>query len=806
MDVAEGGLENTNIRARFTNQMKSSDLTITKQVTGVTADDTEFTLRILFKFGSFGYISYPLECTVGGESAVLGNDGTISIKNGQSIVIEDIPVNAKVQIQEIGINQQYNYNGTTVTGADATNITNGTQFDMGEGAVIVTIENNKFSGFTISKELKYSPENNVEIEYPDNDSQFRIKIETSSDGSNYAPYANKEYTSSATTGTLTTDANGIALIKRGEKLSFNDLPVNIYVRVTEDTQSSTYSGGNYSTHDHMPLDYQLKDITAVKGGTEEEAPSYEEYKVDGNYYHGCTFQLANVNRVDVTVTNMKPRYRWIAKYTHQTRSVDIANPQKTAHSIWGNVDYQSEGYFTADELIEYTKFAMVVPDNSQTSDPVKGIQFKDNAAKAAFLMSKTPYQDNFKETVTWNLEGAGVGFYYNEQNGSQLSLTPSESLNKDYLVDISFRLPCKMLLSNAKDEWLPDESETIGGVPKAKFTADGMPDEASAYYTIYNKEGSKYAGWYCINDAQVGQTDKTPYFLYTPVKVYDVDANDYKYFKYWSVRTMTNKSSESVEYTRCYNNEYNYVFYQDSIVYAVYGEGEENKYDVARATESSANLSFLENSRNQWNIQATGSQIVSDFNGANNVKYGDRLFSDFVIDFHYVKDGKNLLLNEITDTENYKTGLLIETVRELTSAEVDTVNKKMLKTDKQIAESFKASENIEAKSNALAFLSGDNTNASKYINSTIDIGKFDNKNELEYAYSFANISQSKEYRNRTERKMKVYRAYAYLINTGAGTDTSGQPADVQIISEPVYFTIYDMASIENDYDIAVTKN
>ena len=273
MDVAEGGLENTNIRARFTNQMKSSDLTITKQVTGVTADDTEFTLRILFKFGSFGYISYPLECTVDGESAVLGDDGTISIKNGQSIVIEDIPVNAKVQIQEIGINQQYNYNGTTVTGADATNITNGTQFDMGEGAVIVTIENNKFSGFTISKELKYSPENNVEIEYPDNDSQFRIKIETSSDGSNYAPYANKEYTSSATTGTLTTDEYGIAPIKRGEKLSFNDLPVNIYVRVTEDTQSSTYSGGNYSTHDHMPLDYQLKDITAVKGGTEEEAPS-----------------------------------------------------------------------------------------------------------------------------------------------------------------------------------------------------------------------------------------------------------------------------------------------------------------------------------------------------------------------------------------------------------------------------------------------------------------------------------------------------------------------------------------------------
>lgn len=262
---------------------------------------------------------------------------------------------------------------------------------------------------------------------------------------------------------------------------------------------------------------------------------------------------------------------------------------------------------------------------------------------------------------------------------------------------------------------------------------------------------------------------------------------------------MENDSQNSVEYTRCYSNELNYVFFQDSNAYAVYGDSEATGYENARTVQGNqANLIFLENSRNQWNQKALQTPYTKK-------DYGDRVFSDFVIDFHYVtKDNQNLLLQSVPEEERsqYKAGLLIETVRDLDATEVDKVNKKMLKSDKEIGASFRAADNMEAQNNALTYLRG-NTADSKYLDSRISIDKFDNKNELEYAYSFANISQSanSQYRTETTRKEKLYRAFAYLIHTGGGEDGS----DIEMISAPVYFTIYDMASIVNDYDVKMTK-
>ena len=181
----------------------------------------------------------------------------------------------------------------------------------------------------------------------------------------------------------------------------------------------------------------------------------------------------------------------------------------------------------------------------------------------------------------------------------------------------------------------------------------------------------------------------------------------------------------------------------------------------------------------------------------------------YVISDYVTKDNQNLLLQTIPENEraNYKAGLLIETVRDLDSTEVDKTKKKMLKTDKEIANSYRAVDNMAAQNAAMDALIAkykDSTALdSKYLNSEISVAKLDNKNELEYAYSFANISQSasSEYRTETTRKDKLYRAYAYLIHIGGSEDGE----DVKMISAPVYFTIYDMASIVNDYDVKVTK-
>ncbi len=782
-------LDNLNIRARFTNSMKTHNLTLSKAVTDGESDSTEFTFRVTFKFGDYDYMAYPLYCVVDGENTQLNADGTVTVKQGHTVSIQKIPENALIKVEEINIPKGYNFSNYSITGASASTASNGAQFAMGTQDIGLTITNAQFSGFTIIKELKYSPEDNVFVDYPDNDSVFRIKVEQSTDnGSSYSALANQTFTSSdASRINLTTDADGITTIKRGEKLSFNNIASSRYIRVTEDTQESTYANNVYTVSDHMPLDYQLRDVVAMHGDDSIGTTN------NSGYYHGIHFVMpAAGERVDVTVTNIKPRYTYLAKYTYTTRNKNVTNPANRV-SMWGDLSYHAGDTFSAEDLYKYTQFARLKDYNQNT---VRGIEFKSDADKAEFFEKKTaPYEDNFRQDITWEIEEAPVEFHYgNNETACQLVIAPTPDYKSASNLSVSFYLPCKMKMNTAQDELIVDTSSLQGNNPKAKLNNGYPVVNIENLYTCLDKlQGVKFADWYTTNSVSVGASD--PKFVTAPKTVYDVDSQTVKYFQYWSVRTMENDQSNSAEYTKVYSNEFNYVFFRDSEVYAVYGDTQGTGYEHARTTQdSTASIFFLENSRNQWNQKASG-QIATDFKGANNVKYGDRMFSDFVIDYHYVKDGQNLLLKS-EDADKYKAGLLIETVRALNSSEVDTANQKMLKTDKQIADSFKSSENVAARNAALAYISGPMTDKTKYLNSNISISSLDNKNEYEIAYSFANISQTAEYRTETTRKMQLYRAYSYLI------DNTNSEKPVRIISEPVYFTIYDMASIVNEYDVA----
>jgi len=810
-------IDNLNLRARFTNQMKSHNLTLTKNVVGE-SDNTSFKFRIKFKFGDYDYTAYPLNCYVEtpGTSTKLNtaltDTGEITITNGQTITLEKIPENALVQIEEVDVAAAYNFNGVNVTGAaNVTTVNNGVQFKVDTADVSAVVTNSKFTGFTVSKELKYSQKDGEEfVDYPDSDSQFIIKVEQSDNGTSWSPLANTAFTSSDTSRTvnLQTDANGVTTIKRGEKISFSEIQSNKYIRVTEDTQTSynyNETTQQIDVTNHMPLDYQYRGTVAVQGAS--NPTEYHNDVVVDDYFKGCSFQLTT-GRVDVTITNMKPRYEYIANYLFASRKKNVT--KSSNESYLGDLSYKANGVFTAEELYKYTQFAMKKDYQQQWQ---KGIDFKDTASKEEFFTKKTaPFDDNFRQGVTWKIAEANVEYHFGDKNTAcQLVITPSPDYSAAPELNVNFYLPCAMKTNSTKDELVVDESKLENGVPKAKFDANGRAiSNADGYYTLLQKNGVYFADWYTTNGRNLRTNSQDPKFVTAPLVVYDVDANANKYFQYWSIKTMENDSKNSVEYAKCYSNQMNYVFFKDSEVYAVYGDKQATGYENARTLEgNSANLVFLENSRNQWNQRTDGVAAVYK-NGAN---YGDRIFSDFVLDFHYVtKDNENLLLQTIpeADRNKYKAGLLIETVRELDSTEVDKTNKKMLKTDKQIADSFRSIDNMNAQNDALdaltALYKNNTTLNSKYLNSQINVSKFDNKNELEYAYSFANISQTKDYRNETTRKDQLYRAYAYLIHVGGGeADDQGKATDVKIISAPVYFTIYDMASIVNDYDVEVTK-
>ena len=146
------GLSDIRVRARFENIMQVKDLSLTKELTNATDTDTDFTFEIKFKFGSYGYLAYPLYCTVDGASKTLNDDGTISIKAGQILKIRGIPENAGVQIREVvgsGVND-YLYNGFTMqtaSGSDFNAFTpisndNGVTFTMSDD-LSATVSNSK---------------------------------------------------------------------------------------------------------------------------------------------------------------------------------------------------------------------------------------------------------------------------------------------------------------------------------------------------------------------------------------------------------------------------------------------------------------------------------------------------------------------------------------------------------------------------------------------------------------------------------------------------------------------------------------
>ncbi len=246
------------------------------------------------------------------------------------------------------------------------------------------------------------------------------------------------------------------------------------------------------------------------------------------------------------------------------------------------------------------------------------------------------------------------------------------------------------------------------------------------------------------------------------------------------------KDEYGVEIERCYNVKLNYVFWlEKTFATPVYDSESYDSHQKAVDDTDFATIQWLENSRNQWNL-----------NGGGKVKdlwmlQGDRIIADFVLSYNY----KNVMLRDYPG--KYKTGLIIETLDELDVNDSGSYyTKKNNATDD--SENYKTiyhyKDADEGKPEATTMIkeyldSNSKTGASgNYMISEVDTATLDNKSRIEYYYTIANIKHTDG--SETVRKNYVYRAYSYLYNT----DTQ----EVLLMSDPTYFTIYDIASIYCD--------
>ena len=430
--------------------------------------------------------------------------------------------------------------------------------------------------------------------------------------------------------------------------------------------------------------------------------------------------------------------------------------------------------FTKEEFNKYVISKTYTKDD-QTHDllPHEGtFDFYEfnSTTEAEFLAIKSPYEKNIRETLTWDLSEltnksiVKVNYYgENKQFSVEVNATQTKSSSKEFI----FKFPFGVKHSDDGTVCQTDAQKRV-----IKLSDDESP---AAGFSKGLTATPDYAKPYVLTKGQ-GANAKNVYVT-APATIYEKSGTPL-YFKYWSVCTVETDNSDSVEVTKCFSREFNYSAYQDYIITPIYDAAASLSPDEqAKKYDNNVTITWAENARNQWNEGDSGNAPAA-MGGQ-----GDRIFSNFMLAYDR-KD--NVQLRTVTNS-GIKTGVLFDRVREL---DKDASGNYKTLTSKQYAASF-ADQAETAKTNAKTYInkgSFDGTDkygdGHEYMYSNIALSKLDNKNRIEFTKAFPNIKTTGE---NTGRKNYIYRAFGYMIESD-GTVT---------ISEPVYFTFYDIASIEN---------
>ena len=837
------GLKTVNVRGQLENEMKQHDLTIKKDIGDKTDTDTEFVFRITFNFdyegsgvADNGYEGYPLyissdkdpsktqldSFSIGGSSAL--SMGYFKIKAGETITIPKIPEGAKFQIEEIlgGITEyhadpitNYSYGGMAADVADATPVPgkNAVTMTMGTSPVVVTATNVFADNFTISKKI---------LDDMDSTETYNIIINTK---------ANFEV------GALATAYKGPYVIKHADGSADTSEPY-------DDTRTEC----KVTLHPNDEI--KIGVVTETYFEITEEALS-SDYKRMFHYVSstvdGTTFNKASSPTDDVKVVDNGV----LVKVTSENKRVDINN------KAWGymieytypgylkrygvypnnNQKYYVSGLFSEADYEDKVELAEVA-DNSNGNVTgnvtVQGVKFKNDEIQKNFITSHAPYENNFMTNLVWNpiFEGETGSntnrFFYAKNTGEEVNMKTNAVVTENKECQVYFRFPFAFTSSNA------------GLVPTPSQDDDGKILKTDVQQKNVQ---TPYGKWYTLNNKY---TEAEAKFVSAPREIYQKNSNgtyDKYVFRYWSMQTTksgkngdnTHALRTTEEYKRCYYWDFNMTFYQDTIVEPVYALASSVDTNLTPAqletldttNGGGTNITFLENSRNQWNRNGGNNQEIPS-----REKQGDRVYSDFLLSFSWndimlrtalskkiteiVGEGEQAeevtsfvpyLVND--DELHYSGGLVIEKV----AAAPAITSTNDIKTQDEYRALYGDGDDLVTA--ATDFINSGKTNDGNFLlNETFSAAGFDNKNQFEYSTSFANKSHS-DLRPR-EYKSYVYRAYTYLRDYDGSTATTGNcmvngsaasadevnkikthNGELLKVSKPVYFTIYEMATIEN---------
>lgn len=394
----------------------------------------------------------------------------------------------------------------------------------------------------------------------------------------------------------------------------------------------------------------------------------------------------------------------------------------------------------------YNKAGYVDPENTssytfvENATNVEGVE--SHSVKVtltdSFILSLAPYESNFTKNLTWD--------------------NPTDSKPFDSSVTNS-------IASAVVNSTQSDRTIHLNVFRDKNTNEPTSYNNENGHFELFTKGGSAELPYNSVFYTK--KDDGTYKYEITAPKTYKD-----KQFMYWAIYSDPGCNNLVI---KAYNIDggFSYVSYDNYWIVPVYGESSTSSASVK---EVSTSTQFMEVTRNQWTAEnadsfTTGFDVdtLTTLNDFNKEKGEDKLYADFVLNFFY--NGKQLSVFD-PNSLKVKAGVLIQRL------DLDNNETTGYITDlNHYANKYK-SELDDAKKDAIKKITT-NESVIPSVKQQIDNSRLDNKNRLQYYTRFNNVKDNSDY---------VFRLYTYIQYT----DASGK--QVVELSDPVYFTFYDIAN------------
>lgn len=404
------------------------------------------------------------------------------------------------------------------------------------------------------------------------------------------------FTTTGDLSSLTLKANGNikSIIEDYVANAANGTDYTISIKLNSVEDKHCYVGKSYYQQNDSGS-YTYKEI-----GTTVEIQLSEIYDIPNNKFYTNTINLYTDFTADVFNYNVTFKYLGYEsrEYYNNNGFKQEQIPASAINQNWWKT-YTVKGTFYGSDIDKYF-------------DEVDGsYKFKES-----FLLKVAPYEDNFVQSITWDLNNV----VYSTTN-AMLSVTAT--------------VPAKY------DNGFVTVTANLGdGKPKQTYSVN--------YASLVTPKNLVGPTTQSSNDED--------YLFVAP----ETNANGEK-FSYWTIQT---DDSNGIEVAKCYTREFNFLAYDNYLITACYGK---NDVDASKLSVS-ATMQFLEYSRNQYD--SGRDKVYADFAVSYNYN-GKKLCADInkdvVCGVVFVVNSKHSSAADATDKFTVDESDLLAKVKALNS-------------------------------------------------------------------------------------------------------------------------------------------